>query len=142
MLVCKKFNQVGDRSDYDGQFVEIEVEGAKELDILCPVSKLTGNRMSLQQVVFMITDSNERLANVLLQEIPSITSDDRVSDDDKLAMLVSRLESGSFFENDNVAQIMGNIVKQFFPDADVDKVVKEAETKINFESSDAPSTDA
>lgn len=122
---------------YKGEFVELEVEGAKELDILCPVSKLTGFRMSMQQVIFMITDKNSRLADALFEVIPTIPNDPNMDDNDKFAMLVSRLDTGSFAESDNVAEVLGNVAKEFFPAADVEKVVDNA--KIAFDTGDAPS---
>ena len=126
------------RAAYSGDFVELEVQGKQELELLCPVSKLTGFPMSLQESIYMISDKNARLADVLLQVLPPIISDNSISDDDKLKLLVSRLDSGSFAENDRAAEILGNIAKEFFPVADVDKITQEAKQNINFESGDAP----
>lgn len=142
LLVCKKFNEVGSRDAYKGEFKELVVEGSHELSVLCPVSKLTGFPMSLQEAVMYITDKNVRLADFLLQVLPTIPSDDSISDDDKLSMLVSRLDTGSFFENDKAAEVLGEVARNFFPAADVDKVVDSAKQTINFESGDAPSVDA
>ena len=142
MLVAKKFNKVGSRETYIGEFKALKIEGADELAVLCPVSKLTGFPMSMQEAILMISDKNSRLVDVLFQEIPAIRADENISDTDKLKMLVSRLDSGSFYENDKVAEILGNIAKEFFPEADVDKVQQEASSKINFNSTDAPSQDS
>lgn len=141
MLAIKKFNKVGDRKAYASEFVTLKVEGADELKVLCPLSKLTGHPMSLQASVKTITDKNSRLADILLQEIPTINASEQISDDDKLRLLVSRLDSGSFAENDKVAEILGNIAKEFFPEADVDKVVESAKIQFNVES-DGSQTDA
>lgn len=141
MLVIKKFNQVGTRENYASEFMTIKVEGVEELEALCPRSKLTGFPMSLQASIKMISDKNSRLADVLLQEIPTINASEEISDDDKLKLLVSRLDSGSFFENDKVAEILGDIAKEFFPDADVDKVVDAAKIQFSGES-DGSVTDA
>lgn len=141
MLVAKKFNKVGDRSAYKSEFKELKVQGVDELNVLCPVSKLTGFPCSIQSIVKVITDKNSRLADVLLQEIPTINASEKISDDDKLRLLVSRLDSGSFAENDNVAEILGKVAKQFFPEADVDKVVEDAKIQFNAES-DSSVTDA
>lgn len=135
LLVSKVRHSVGDRSVYSGDFVDIEPEGVRELSILCPVSKLTGFPVSLQSVVQKISDKDSRLADVLLQELPYIMAPDDVSDDDKLRLLVSRLDSGSFAENDNVAIVLGDVAKEFFPSASVDKVVEQA---IKFNSEDSP----
>jgi len=101
---------------------------------------LTGFPMSLQASIKTITDKNSRLAEVLLQEIPTVNASEQISDDDKLKLLVSRLDSGSFAENDKVAEILGNIAKEFFPDAKVDEVVEAAKIQFNAES-DGSQTD-
>lgn len=135
------FNNVGSRKCYRGEFKELEVEGSKELEILCPVSKLTGFPMSMQEAIQYISDKDSRLAEVLYQELPVIKSDDRISDDDKLRLLVSRLDSGSFAEDDKVAEIIGHIAKEFFPSVDVEKVVEANKEKITFEASDNQPSD-
>ena len=143
MLVIKdKFNKVGSRSTYKGEFKDLKVQGSDELSLLCPVSKLTGFPMSMQQAVFMISDSNSRLADILFQEIPSIRASEDISDTDKLKLLVSRLDTGSFFENDKAAEILGNVAKEFFPAAKVDEVVDETNGQINFKSTEVPTPDA
>lgn len=138
VVVPRCYEGGNNRDAYNGDFVELEVQGKTELELLCPVSKLTGFPMSLQESIYMISDKNARLADVLLQEIPPIKSDNSISDDEKMKLLVSRLDSGSFAENDRVAEILGDIVKEFFPNADVEKVTQEAKQSINFESGDAP----
>lgn len=142
VVVPRCYEGGNDRAAYKGDFVELEVQGRQELELLCPVSKLTGFPMSLQESIYMISDKNSRLADVLFQEIPPIKSDNSISDDEKMKLLVSRLDSGSFAENDRVAEILGDIVKEFFPNADVDKFTQEAKQTINFESGDAPEGNA
>lgn len=111
------YNQVGDRSVYDGEFKVVQVEGAKELATLCPVSKLTGFPSSYESILHMITDSNARIVDALFQPLQEVMTTDGVSDDDKLRLLKSRLDTGSFFENDRCVEILGDIVKEFMPDA-------------------------
>ena len=70
---------------------------------------------------------------------------DDVSDDDKLKTLISRLDTGSFFENDRAAEALADVVKEFMPNADksiIDAAVKQNTENIQFEKTDAPSTDA
>lgn len=136
---------IGDRSSYEGSFKELVVEGSKELEVLCPVSKLTGFPMSMQQALLMITDKNARLADVLFQPLEEVRTSDMVSDEDKFKLLVSRLDTGSFFENDSAAEILGKVVKEFMPDVPkevVDNVVDSAQAKINFEHSDGSTSDS
>lgn len=142
MLSFKKCNYDYSRECYDGEFKVLKPEGVDELNVLCPKSNLTGFPISMQQAVFMITDKNSRLADVLFQEIPAIRASDQLNDTDKFKMLVSRLDTGSFAENDNVAEILGNIAKEFFPSAEVDKVVKDKTEKIDFKPADAPAAEA
>lgn len=140
LVIGNKFNSVGSRDTYKDDFPQLLTEGAKELDILCPVSKLTGFPMSMQSAIMLITEGNERIADALFQEIPAIKNDDSISDNDKLKTLVSRLDSGSFFENDRAAEILCDIAKEFFPSAEVEKVVEGA--KITFNKEDAPAAES
>lgn len=137
MLLHSNDNVIPSRKNYVKDCVKLKVEGADELALLCPVSKLTGFPMSMQQAIFMISDKNDRLAEVLFQEIPAVRASEDISDTDKLKLLVSRLDSGSFAENDNVAEILGNIAKEFFPDADAKEVVDKAVDKIKFDADSA-----
>lgn len=148
-LSCLSFdgigNEVGNRSSYDGDFVSVEVEGVRELETLCPVSKLTGFPKSMQSVIFMITDKNSRLADMLFPVLEEIKTSDMVSDADKFKLLMSRLDTGSFFENDRAAEVLGKVVREFMPDVSteqVGKVVEGAQQKINFESGDVPVGDS
>ena len=140
MLVRKKFNYVVRPSEPSYDAPKLKVEGSDELSVLCPVSKLTGFPMSMQRAIRMITDDNSRLADILYQEIPTINASDQIDDTDKLRLLVSRLDSGSFAENDAVAEILGQVAKEFFPAADVEDVVKSAQIQFNKES-DGSQTD-
>ena len=77
-------------------------EGAEVLDALCPVSSLTGNRMSVYEAVQMVGNEKfSRAVDALLPEIPAIANDSRLSDDDKVSMLMSRLDTGLPSENDD-----------------------------------------
>lgn len=142
VVVPRCYEGGNSREAYKGDFVELEVQGKQELELLCPVSKLTGFPMSLQESVYMISDKNVRLADVLLQEIPPIRSDNSISDNDKMKLLLSRLDSGSFAENDRAAEILGEIAKEFFPNADVEKITQDAKQTINFEGGDVPDGNA
>lgn len=134
MLVVKKFNRVSRPEESTYSAPVLKVEGSDDLEVLCPTSKVTGFPMSMQRAIRFITDDNSRLADILYQEIPTINASDQIDDTDKLRLLVSRLDSGSFAENDAVAEILGNIAKEFFPHADVEDVVKSAQIQFNKES--------
>lgn len=133
ILVAKSFNHVGKRDIYKGEFVEIAVEGTKELDILCPVLKSTGFRGSFIDAITMVSEKNSRLAETLTLEIPPLVSSDDISDTDKLRLLSSRLDTGSFAENDNLADALGRVAKEFFPNADVQQVVESVQNQVDVE---------
>ena len=78
----------------------IVFEGAEVLDALCPVSSLTGNRMSIYEAVQLVGNEKfSRAIDALLPEIPSIANDSRFSDDDRVSMLMSRLDTGLPFQH-------------------------------------------
>lgn len=125
--LVRDFNKVGTKNQYEGEFVPIAVEGAKELDILCPVLKSTGFRGSFVDAITIVSDKNSRLAEALTVELPPIVSSSDISDTDKLRLLASRLDTGSFSENDNLADALARVAKEFMPQADVETVVNEAQ---------------
>ena len=69
MLVVQDTKVIRSRAGYAKDFKKLIVEGAAELATLCPVSKLTGFPMSLQQACLMVSEKNARLADALLQEL-------------------------------------------------------------------------
>lgn len=132
-------NVVGDRSSYAGDFVSVQVEGVRELETLCPVRKSTGFPSSMEGIIFMITDKNSRLADMLFPVLDEVKTSDLVSDEDKFKLLVSRLDTGSFFENDRAADVLGKVVKEFMPNVssdEIQQVVDAAQQKISFNNVD------
>lgn len=117
----------------------ILIEGIEEYDCLCPVSKLTGHRANpLSMLKVALSDKNSRLLSAILQEVPVIDSDPRISDEDKLNTLVSRLDVGTLAEHDNVTRVLSDFADYLFPS--VDKSDDNAE-KIAFSPSDSPNVD-
>lgn len=91
------------------------IEGVSEYDCLCPVSKVTGHRGNpLSCLKIALSDKNSRLLDAILQEVPAINSDPRISDEDKLATLVSRLDTGTKAESDQVARVLSNFTEELF----------------------------
>ena len=112
------------------------IDGVNELDTLCPVSKLTGHRGNPLQLLRMaLSDKNSRLLDSILQELPTVQELD-VSDDDKLSLLVSRLDTGSFAENDVLVQELSKVTDILFPDNR--EVQQQIEQGIEFKPADLP----
>ena len=90
------------------------IDGVEILDTICPVSKLTGHRTNPLTLLGAVTDGNARLLQAVLAELPAVQSDPRVSDDDKLDMLVSRLDTGTFADMDAVRDALASISDSLF----------------------------
>ena len=62
----------------------IEVLEGKELyDTICPVSKFSGHRESPFKLLGKLTGAKADLLNAVLQELPSLASDPRLSDQER-----------------------------------------------------------
>lgn len=93
------------------------IEGADVFDVLCPVSKATGHRENpLSLLTKVLPPDKERLASLILQEIPAIQSENpRISDADAIEMCVSRFSSGSKFEDGQVREALFKAADLLFP---------------------------
>lgn len=80
------------------------IEGADILDVVCPVSKFTGHRESAFKLLGKLTGAKADLLNAVLQEIPSLASDSRLSDEDRVAAIVDRLSTGTPAEDSLMAE--------------------------------------
>lgn len=117
------------------------IEGAEILDVVCPVSKFTGHRESPFKLLGKLTGAKSDLLNTVLQEIPAIASDSRLSDSDRVDMVVQRLSSGTPAEDALLAErIMNDIDALGLSNKSVQ--VPSDSSKIAFESSDAPSSES
>ena len=85
-------------------------DGILEYDTLCPVSKLTGHRESPITLLKMaLGDKDSRLLNAVLQELPTVQQMQGVSDEDKLQLLASRLNTGTFAEQDQLVESLRGV---------------------------------
>lgn len=89
-------------------------EGFDALDAVCPVSSLTGNRMSIYEAMQMVgNEKYSRAIDKLLPEIPQIMSDSRLTDDDRISLMASRLDTGSASETARLRDSLAKIVSDF-----------------------------
>lgn len=107
------------------QGLPVVIEGADVFDVLCPVSHKTGHRenpLSLLQKV--LPPDKERLASMVLQEIPSIQQENpNISDSDAIDMCVQRFSTGSPFEDGQVRQALFDAADVLFPDQQAKAIV-------------------
>lgn len=147
----EKFNSFGlsRKNSYNPEIVTpinivpspVLIEGAVEFDTLCPVSKFTGHRGNpLQLLGVALGDKSSRLLDAILQEIPVIQADDRISDEDKLSTLVSRLDTGTLAEQDEVTRVLSDFVDTLFPKEVADDVKNDS--SIQFDKNDSPDVSA
>lgn len=101
----------------------IIIEGADVFDVLCPVSKATGHRENpLSLLTKVLPPDKERLASLILQEIPAIQSENpRISDADAIEMCVSRFSSGSKYEDGQVREALFKAADLLFPGMSVEQ---------------------
>lgn len=107
------------------------IEGLESIETLCPVSKLTGHRTNALTLLGMVTDSNARLLDNILQVLPSVQEID-APDDVKVDMLVPS-DYGSFAERDAVVKRLADISDVLF------QTVPKSDDSIKFDSGDSPS---
>lgn len=107
------------------------IEGAECIETLCPVSSLTGHRTNALTLLGMVTDSNARLLDNILQVLPSV-QELNVPDDVKIDMLVPS-DYGSFAERDAVLKRLADVSDVLFRSA------SKSEDSIKFDAGDSPS---
>ena len=91
-------------------------EGADIYDVLCPVSKLSGVRENpLLLLSRVLSPDKARYIDMILQELPNIPTNQDISDDDALDMVVSRLNIGSPAEDDAVRVQLSRVVDVLLP---------------------------
>lgn len=101
----KTFNEVVRCEDSDMMISAPDIiEGAELYDSVCPVSKLTGKRVNPLTLIGLISGAKADVLNALLQDLPVLRSDSRLSDNDRVDFLVSRLSSGSPAEDAIMAE--------------------------------------
>lgn len=100
---------------YIGDFPIIKLDNREEFDILCPVSVVTGHRTSIQEALLHLTNDNMELANVLVEDLQSTYSDERLSVSERLDLVKERLSTGSFAENDAFMKYLGDFIQLNYP---------------------------
>lgn len=91
------------------------IDGVQELETLLPVSKLTGRRADVLEVLTLAFNKDSRLLDAMLQELPTIPSDPNISDTDKIQMLAGRFDQGTRADNDALVARLMSVSDVLFP---------------------------
>lgn len=100
---------------YVKDFPVIKLDNREEFSILCPVSVLTGHRTTVQEAILHLSKDNLELANVLIEDLQSTYSDERLSVSERLDLVKERLSTGSFAENDAFMRALSNFISVNYP---------------------------
>lgn len=113
--LCRGRNfQISSEIRLDKVDAPVLLENGDTIQKLLPVSRLTGNRQSMYSLLKMVGgEKYSRAIDALLPEIPAIMSDQRLSDDDRVDLLTSRLNVGSASENDRMRKQLALVVDTF-----------------------------
>ena len=102
-------------------FVPVQVErsflidGADVYCQLCPVSSVTGYRQNPLELLKVLSNDPawQRNLSAVLQEVPSVMADGKLSDDDKFAFLRHRFLSGTPSEDMNYSKLLASAVDDY-----------------------------
>lgn len=108
------------------------IDGVQELETLLPVSKLTGRRADVLEVLTLAFNKDSRLLDALLQELPTIPSDPNISDVERVQMLAGRFDQGTRADNDALVERLMSVSDVLFP-----KSAEHAETIVFDAAKDA-----
>lgn len=90
------------------------LEGAQYIDAIMPVSKLTGNRMSIYEAAQMLGNEKfSRQLDAFLTEFKALPSDNKMSDMDRIQLLKPRWETGCPAEDERFANRLASFVDDF-----------------------------
>lgn len=110
----------------------VVIDGAELIHTLCPVSKLTGLPMDLASAIRMALNDPKlnSLAMQVMQTLPAIPSDSRVSDEDKLDFIVNHMDIGTPAETDRVRDALMKVTDVLFNSPVSETVTKQVETPV------------
>lgn len=114
-ITSEHLSRVPSYDVYVGDFPVIKLDNREEFDTLCPVSVVTGHRTSIQEAMLHLTNDNMELANVLVEDLQSTYSDERLSVSDRLDLVKERLSTGSFAENDAFMKYLAEFIQVNYP---------------------------
>lgn len=98
------------------------IEGAAELDVLCPVSRVTGNRENpISLLTKLQDDAMARQLSIVLQELPVNNAPSGMSDKDLADLVIPRLATGTPAEDDRIRDFLMSVADVVFPSSEMAK---------------------
>lgn len=133
---------------YKGSLLErdkvrpVVLEGAELLDTLCPVSHNTGRRENPLSLLGKLTGADSQILNAVLQELPTIQSNSKLTDEDRVAWLTERCSTGTPAEDALMAErLMKDLDALGISQQKVDEIQKNADNTISFDNADVPKSE-
>lgn len=139
----KSVNDIVDLSAKDifGKDMPKVIEGAELIDAVCPVSKFTGKRCNPLSLLGMLTGAKAEVLNSILQELPVVRSDSRLTDEDRINFIVERCSTGTPAEDALMAErLMKDIDALGLRGSAVEDSIKGNDT-ISFENTETPKSE-
>lgn len=116
------------------------IEGASEIETLCPISHLTGKRENLLSLLAKITDAGKAsMLAGMLNQLPVDNCDTRLSDSDRISLLAERLSTGVPAEDERFRARLESIADVLFYKPAVQSAVNKEEN-IEFTPHDTQGT--
>lgn len=119
----------------------VVIDGVEAYETLCPVNELTGTRANPLELLMALSNDpvRSRKLTALLSELPTIASDSRLSDDQKIGMLCDKLQTGVPADDDQYRRVLEKLAaplfKSFGDKSDSDKLIQ-------FDKSDSAAADS
>lgn len=119
----------------------VVIEGVEAYETLCPVNELTGTRANPLELLMALSNDpvRSRKLTAILTELPTIASDSRLSDDQKIEMLCDKLQTGVPADDDQYRRVLEKLAAPLFKslgdNSDFDK-------SIRFDKSDSAVADS
>lgn len=94
----------------------VVIEGMDIIEQICPVNPLTNKRASvLEALGSVVSDPKKRyLVDQLIKELPALRNNPNMDDEDRVAILSERLETGTPSEDEMAAERLSEISDVLF----------------------------
>lgn len=138
MISITKYKVRHDLAFRPDDIFPVVIQGVEAYDVLCPVSKFTGHRENPLKLLRSLTldPARSRALEMFMQEIPTIASDPRLSDTDRVSLMMDRLSTGTPSEDERYRQMLEQVVEPLFAkqsDTDIS-----SDKTIRFDADSAP----
>lgn len=119
----------------------VVIDGVEAYETLCPVNKLTGTRANPLELLMALSNDpvRSRKLTALLSELPTIASDSRLSDDQKIEMLCDKLQTGVPADDDQYRRVLEKLAAPLFNSLG-DK--SDSDKSIQFDKTDSVAADS